>query len=141
TYRNAASAGLLSSIRRIRGVTSLTAVTLNGQAAGPGSVIDPSGARMVWSAISLCFYPNSPIITDGDEANGDHRQVQNRRAAGYLALDRSRTTAPAIATIHTGGHGDHERAKGVAGRMRLPVECHKDHDRPIKQKREANQYT
>src|SRR5436305_816567 len=36
------------------------------------------------------------------------------------------------------GHGDHERAKGVAGRMRLPVECEKHHDRPIKQEGETN---
>ncbi len=37
------------------------------------------------------------------------------------------------------GHRDDERAKRIAGGMRLPVECEKDHDRPIKQKRKANQ--
>src|SRR5438034_10756190 len=36
------------------------------------------------------------------------------------------------------GHGDHERAEGVAGRMRLPVECEKHHDRPIKQEGKTN---
>ncbi|TME77419.1 MAG: hypothetical protein E6I46_04625 [Chloroflexi bacterium] len=37
-----------------------------------------------------------------------------------------------------GGHGDDERSKRIAGRMRLPVEREKDQDRSIKQERETN---